>query len=116
MVSTDVGAYLESIDWGGGLLAGMAVVVAGLFINWFLQATIDETLTIVPWLRARIAYAIRFRRGAPTLTWFCRTCRSLNDPAADFCYRGCGSRLEHDITIPVEETRGPEAGQASHGG
>lgn len=88
----DVGAYLESIDWGGGLLVAAVAVTIALFVNWFLQASVEETLAVVPWLRSRIASVIRHRNGAPIETWVCPTCRSVNDPAADYCYRGCGAR------------------------
>jgi len=99
----DFGAYLNGIDWGGGLLAGVAVVTIGLAINWFLQASIDETLSVIPWLRSRIALAIRHRQGAPTLSWICATCHSLNDPATEFCYRGCGKRADLEFEIAPDE-------------
>jgi hypothetical protein len=90
----DVGTYLGGIDWVGGLLVAAVAVTIAATVNWFLQASVEESLSVVPWLRTRIVMAIRHRSGAPTETWMCPTCRSLNDPAADFCYRGCGSREE----------------------
>jgi hypothetical protein len=99
----DFGAYLDSVDWGGGILAGIAVVIVGLAINWFLQASMDETLSVIPWLRSRIADAIRNREGAPTLSWICATCNSLNDPVAEYCYRGCGARVDLEYEIPPDE-------------
>jgi hypothetical protein len=100
---TDVGTYLDAIDWGGGLLVGAVAVIVGIIVNWFLQSSVDETMSVVPWLRSRIALAIRDRPGAPTELWLCTTCRSLNDPAADFCYRGCGARIDQEFEIPVDE-------------
>ncbi|HEY7522072.1 MAG TPA: hypothetical protein VH720_00250 [Candidatus Limnocylindrales bacterium] len=102
----DMGTYLDNIDWGGGLLVGGVAILIGVIVNWFLQASLDETLSVVPWLRSRIATAIRNRDGAPTIPWVCPTCRSVNDPAADFCYRGCGARI--DLVDVADERPGEE--------
>jgi hypothetical protein len=99
----DLGTYLGDIDWVGGLLVAAVAVTIAAIANWFLQASLDESLSVVPWLRSRIVSAIRARSGAPTETWICPTCRSVNDPAADFCYRGCGSREELELDLASDE-------------
>jgi hypothetical protein len=98
-----MGEYLASIDWGRAVLVAIVAVGVGLAIRWFLVEFTDEVLGLLPFLRNGIVASILRRRPGtvPIAHWICDVCRSINDPTAARCYRGCRDRPEIVEPIPT---------------
>jgi len=89
------------------LAAVVALALAGLGLL-FMKGSVDAAFEgwaglefFGAWLGSR-----RRGRGVTGLEWFCSTCRSLNAPSAEHCYRGCGPRESVErvgaYPVPVE--------------
>jgi hypothetical protein len=83
----DLAAYLDGIDFVGAVAAAViAIVVVAVALR--LVVVVGPVLGDL----TNDARAILHRNRPPAPPWLCATCRSLNEPFARFCYRGCGAR------------------------
>jgi len=108
----DIGSYLASIDFRLAVIVAVLLGTIAMLVRIFIQATAEEGLVALPLVGNWIARsALARRRDLATRSWFCKTCRSLNAPAATQCYRGCGPREEVDageqqIESPIDAPAG----------
>jgi ribosomal protein L40E len=101
----DVGEYLLSLNLPFALLVGGVLVVVGLVLLRFLMATTSEVGRMVPGAGEAAGRAILDARDMPENSWICTTCRSVNTPQAEHCYRGCGSREELGEPLPKDRSQ-----------
>jgi hypothetical protein len=80
------------------VLVGVVCVIVGAFVL--------RTLMVIV---AHVEYElsnIRENRRAPRVGhWNCGRCRSFNSDLAEFCYKGCGRRIDVEETRIGAETR-----------
>ena len=82
------------------LVVGLTAGIVGLSLRYGVQTILDEFADlfreIFGWLRGR---ALEPRTTAAP--WFCSDCHSQNLASAEYCYRGCGPRIEHEDHDPL---------------
>ncbi len=107
------GEYLASIDWVGAIVVGAVLVAVGLVVLHFLMASTSEVGRMLPGAGRATGQALLDARGElPIDSWVCSTCRSVNTPNANHCYRGCGERDDLAKRLPEE----PDLIAAGHNG
>jgi hypothetical protein len=90
VTDSGLGAYLDGIDFVAAVAAAVvaiAVVAVALRLVVVLGPVVGDLTN-----DARALLRGKGGRSAPP--WLCPTCRSINEPFAQFCYHGCGPRIE----------------------
>ena len=104
--------YLASIDWVGAAVVGTICVVLGAILLRVMVASSSEIGSMIPGASESAARAVLDAREMPADSWVCVSCRSINRPTANTCYRGCGRR--DDLARPLSAD--PELlGSAAYG-
>ncbi len=92
----DYGQYLGRLDLIVAVLLAALGTLIVLGVYRFVQAALDDILAAIPHVGERLAEANRNRHRQSGPEWVCAECRSINEPNAIWCYRGCGSRYRYD--------------------
>jgi hypothetical protein len=102
--------YLSHIDFGGAVLLAVALVILAVVVQQFLQVSADDLVrNLLPGAGRWIGQsAVEMAHDDSHEAWFCQTCKSLNLPGAQVCYRGCGPRPT-PVVADMPEERGDQA-------
>jgi hypothetical protein len=93
--------YLASIDWVGAIALAAVLVAVGFLVLRFGLAATSEVGRMLPGAGRNAGQALLDARDLPPDSWVCTTCRSVNTPNANHCYRGCGPRDEVARPLPT---------------
>ena len=92
----EYGQYLSRLDLIVAILLSVGGVLVAFGIYRFVQAALDDVLSALPQVGERLGEANRTRHRQFGPEWVCVECRSINEPNAIWCYRGCGSRFRYE--------------------